>query len=65
MLIVTEKVYYYFNIFDSDNGLMVEQFVYIVDRLKYFVGRVFGYREDISGGCCRSDRGVIDLFLQK
>lgn len=39
MLTVTEKAHYYLNIFDSDNGLMVEQFVYIADRLKYFVGR--------------------------
>lgn len=53
------------DIFDSDNGLMVEQFVYIADRLKYFVGRAPGHREDTSGGCCRSDRGVTDLLLQK
>lgn len=65
MLTVTEKAHYYLNIFDSDNGLMVEQFVYIADRLKYFVGRAPGHREDTSGGCCRSDRGVTDLLLQK
>lgn len=62
MLTVTEKAHYYLTFFTV---LMVEQFVYIADRLKYFVGRAPGHREDTSGGCCRSDRGVTDLLLQK